>query len=104
MSVDDLACFAVGQLAQAQPVDTVVLGLSLHHGLPLPVQRLDDVDGKGGVLGLAVEGELIFGLAVRNFVDFEPLNGCCQKTCNKKTQFLISNWLVKIKLKSQWWH
>ncbi len=78
--MNDLAALAVGQLGKAGSGDAFVLGLSLHHGLPLAVQRLDDANSEGRVLGLAVECELVLGFAVGDLVDFEPLDGGRQES------------------------
>ena len=54
--------------------------LPVHHGLPLRVQGLNNVDSEGRVLGLSVEGKLVLGFAVRNLVNLEPLHSGGQKS------------------------
>ena len=52
----------------------VHLGLPCaHHLLPLVGGLIDDRDGKGLVLGLAIEGKCVLGRAGRDLVDAEPL-------------------------------
>lgn len=49
--------------------------LALDETLPSLVGLLDDVQGVLLVLGLAREGKLVLGLAIRDLVDAEPLVG-----------------------------
>lgn len=55
------------------------VGLTVDEPLPSLVALVDDLGSVLLVLGLAAEGKLVLGLAVRDLVDSEPLVGCADQ-------------------------
>jgi hypothetical protein len=78
------------QLRLAQPVDALVFRLPLHHGLPLAMQRLHNVDREGRVLGLAIKGKLVLWFTVGDLVDLEPFDGSRQQSWGSMSWLLFS--------------
>jgi len=68
--------------------DATSVGFLAVESLPEFVDVVDDVGGEFSILGLPVEGESVFRLAVRNLVNAVPLDGGLQQTRTQSLNIL----------------